>query len=156
MCCRLALTHRRRLPSVAALLLPPFADQRWNKAVPPFSLCNFYTDGKSKYWFKIPALKMGIGLFICNSPNHNAIQTYIHLGNWFVVLMLETHVFLGTKLSSLYGCFFCNSTPLFSMWKHHLQFKTFNSIRSHVLNSHSFIHFILSEIFNILWEIFLI
>ena len=44
--CQLTLTHRHRLTSVAALLLPQMYDQRRNKTVSLFHLCHLHTDGK--------------------------------------------------------------------------------------------------------------
>ena len=55
--CWLTLTHRCRRASVAALLPPSLLDQRWNKTVPPFRLCNFHTDGKAEYWRRVATLK---------------------------------------------------------------------------------------------------
>lgn len=52
--------HRHRLTSVEALLLPPLADQRWNKTVAPFPFCTDVVDTVTVHRF-LPFHSQGTG-----------------------------------------------------------------------------------------------
>lgn len=65
--CKHFHSHRCHFVSVAALILPRKVDQIQSKTVPPFCICNCYTDGDVENQHLFPALKEQCEWCLCLS-----------------------------------------------------------------------------------------